>query len=262
MRIDLGDVTLAYDLEGPEGAPVVVLSHCFSADRQFWRAQLPALADYRVLRYDVRGHGQSAVTPPPYTLDLFGDDVARLLDALDIERAHFCGISMSGMIGQNVALRHGRRLRSLSLINTTSDYGDDQRDAWVARIAAVKQDGIEALHDALLERWFRPESLAPWTPAVTYMSTCYRNFSPVAFEGAASAMRDLAYSKRLPEIRLPTLVVAGAEDVATPVAMSEAIAEAIPGAELRIIEATGHLSPIDQPEAFNRVLADFLARQA
>jgi len=214
-----------------------------------------------VLRYDVRGHGQSEVTPPPYSLDLLGDDVVRLLDALEIETAHYCGISMSGMIGQNVGLRYADRLRSLSLVNTTSDYDADERDAWAVRIATVKRDGIEALHDAMLQRWFRPESLDPWTPAVSYMSSCYRRFSPLAFEGAASAMRDLAHSERLQEITVPTLVVAGAEDVATPVAMSDVIAGAIAGAEIRIIEAAGHLSPIEQPEAFNRVLTDFLSRQ-
>jgi 3-oxoadipate enol-lactonase len=237
------------------------LSHCFGADRQFWRAQLPVLEGYRVLRYDVRGHGQSEVTPPPYSLDLLGDDVVRLLDALDIESVHYCGISMSGMIGQNLGLRHGHRLRSLALVNTTSDYDADERDAWVERIATVKRDGIEALHDALLVRWFRPQSLDPWTAAVSYMSACYRGFSPVAFEGAASAMRGLAYSGRLAEISVPTLVVAGAEDGATPVAMSEVIRDGIAGAELRVIEDAGHLSPIEQPEAFNRVLTDFLSRQ-
>lgn len=262
MQSDLGDVAVAYDLTGSPTSPLVVLSHCFAADRHFWDAQMPALSDFRVLRYDVRGHGESTVAPPPYSLDLLADDVIRLLDALGMEQMHFCGISMSGMIGQNLGFRHADRLQSLALINTTSAYSDADRAAWVERIADVQRAGVAPLRDALLMRWFTPLSLKRDAPAVRYMSQRCMAFDPRGFVGAAEAIRNVAYGDRLHEITVPTLLLAGAEDQATPVWMSEILSERIHRAERHVIPDAGHLSPIEQPDAVNDLLLAFLTRVA
>ena len=258
MRV--GDIEMAYELSGPVDAPVVCLNHCFCADHRFWDWHMPAFNGYRVLRYDTRGHGRSSAPPGPYALSALAGDVVGLLDGLGIERVHFAGVSMGGMIGQTIALEHGGRLASLALINTTPEYSDDQRRLWRERAEIVLRDGIEAVHANLMERWFTDEAIAVQSPGYVYMMDVVNRFAPSSFDAVTAAMCELDTSARLARIDVPTLVVAAPEDPGVPVALSERLAERIPDAELHWLSPARHLATLEHVEAFNRLISDFLKR--
>ncbi len=263
MQCDLGTHQLAYDISGPEDAPVVLLSHCFAGNRHVWDAQLPVLSAYRTIRYDTRGHGESGLPQGPYQVDELGDDVIGLLDALGIEQVHYLGISMGGRIGQNIALRFPHRLASLGLITTTCKPNDvelaDRRD----RMEMVRRDGVEAQHDRNMERWFTKEALRDQIPGVCIMSAAYRSFSPQAFEWISGAiLHDRNRADDLKRITAPTLVVASPDDPGVPRDISELMRDEIPGAEFHWLSPAMHLATLEHPDRFNRILVDFLAKHA
>lgn len=263
MNCDLGTHCLSYDMSGPEDAPVVLLGHCFASNRHFWDAQLPALADYRTLRYDTRGHGESGMPPGPYRMDELGDDVIGLLNALGIDRVHYFGVSMGGMIGQNLALRYPHRLASLGLINTICAYDESGRQGWRDRVEAVRRDGVESLHDAMMSRWFTESAVAEQVPGLQYMSAAYRSFSDIAFEWIAHAIiHDLNYATELKRIAMPTLVVASPDDPGVPRETSEFMRDEIPGAEFAWITPAYHLATLEHPGRFNKLMTAFLLKHA
>ena len=263
VQCDLGTHHLAYDISGPEAGPPVLLGHCFAGNRHVWDAQLPALSAYRAIRYDTRGHGKSGLPPGPYQLDELGNDVIGLLDALGIERVHYVGISMSGRIGQNLALRFPHRLASLGLITTTCMSNEatlqDRRD----RMAAVRRDGIEAQHDRNMAFWFTEQALRDQLPGVRTMSAAYRAFSPQAFEWISHAiLHDRNRAADLKCITVPTLVVASPDDPGVPRDVSELMRDEIPGAEFHWLGPAKHLATLEHPARFNQILVDFLAKNA
>ena len=166
-RIEIDGITLNYAISGPAAAPVVCLNHCFASDHRYWDPHLPAFEGFRVLRHDARGHGESGKPPGPYSLEMMAGDVVGLLDALDIEQVHICGVSMGGMIAQTVALDHPDRVASIALVNTTSEYSDDQLQAWRDRAALVLRDGMEAVREPLLARWLTAEAAAASSPSAS-----------------------------------------------------------------------------------------------
>ena len=261
MRISIGAFEVAYDLEGPPDAPVGALGHCFSANRDLWRHQVKPLieAGYRVLRHDVRGHGQTPGLPLPYTLEDKADDIAALLDALSIERVHYCGISMSGMIAQWFAINHGGRLHSLVLANTSSAYSTEQRAGWNDRMRVLERDGSEAVLEGAMSRWFTRESLARKVYGVALIRHGFTAMDPSVRLAIMRNIATVETTQRLREITVPTLVITGSEDVATPVETGQIIHERIAGSQLTTIDGAGHLSPCERPTAFNRALLEFLA---
>ncbi len=263
MLIDLGDFEVGYDLVGPVDAPVVVLGHCFAADRTLWDPQMPALlaAGYRVLRHDARGHGESGTPGGWFTLAEMAEDVVRLLDALDLHRVHFCGISMSSMIGQHLAIRHGDRLRSLVLSNTCSVYTPEQRAGWTARFEELADHGAEALLEGVMVRWFTPESLAREVHGVALMRAGFLAMADDVRLNIMTNLRDIDTTRQLHRIGVPTLVIAGARDVATPPDRGEMVRAEISGAEFVLLPDVGHIPPGEAPEAFTAALLDFLARR-
>jgi 3-oxoadipate enol-lactonase len=257
--IRVGDVGIAYKLSGPGNAPVVLLSHCFSADHQFWDAHLPACEGFRVLRYDTRGHGASDHPPGPYTLNMLAGDVVRLLDRLAIERVHFAGVSMGGMIGQTFALQYPDRLASLALINTTPVYSADQRSAWRERASVVVNQGIDAVHEGLMRRWFTDEAIAGDNPGYCYMRDIVRRFAPGSFDAVTAAMCELDTLDRLTDIKVPTLVVAAPQDPGVPAERSQALADNIPDSTLHWLSPARHLATLEHVDAFNAILKAHLA---
>ncbi len=160
MRIFANDLHVNCQFSGPEKASLVVLSHSLASSGVMWEQQMPMLADgHRVLRYDTRGHGGSDAPAGPYTLDMLGDDVIAMLDALDIERVHWVGLSMGGMIGQNLAIRHPQRLLSLVLCDTTSRIPEQAQPTWDDRIAVAEKSGMHPLCGETMELWFTPSLL-------------------------------------------------------------------------------------------------------
>ncbi|MCE2841249.1 MAG: alpha/beta fold hydrolase [Novosphingobium sp.] len=230
---------IACDYQPRAGAPVLVLSPSLGTSMALFDAQVAALSDrYSILRYDPRGHGGSDVPEGSYSLDRLGRDVLGLIDALEIERAHFAGVSLGGMTGQWLGYRAPERLLSLTLANTSAYMGPPS--GWADRIAAVLDKGMEAMVAPVLERWF----------TAGFRAACPTDVSRVAAMLLSTA----------PLIAVPSLVIAGNQDPATPPEHAEFLVSAIPDARLVSLEAA-HLSNVEQAALFNRTLRDFLERR-
>lgn len=259
MRVHTNGIEINCVVEG-EG-PWLVLSHSLACDLSMWDEQADHLRGrFKVLRFDTRGHGKSDAPKGAYSLDMLADDVKGLFDALGVREAHWVGISMGGMIGQNFALRHPGMLQSLVLADTTSRYPADAWTLWEERIFIAEAQGLEPLVQPTLGRWFtepfrrmRPERIAHVAAAI--------RATPVAgYVGCSHAIPKINLTARLKEIRVPALVIVGADDPGTPVAMAREIHENLPGSELVVIPSAAHLSNIEQPQAFERALDTFYAR--
>jgi len=259
MKINANGIDIEYQLSGQEGAPVVMLSHSLASSMVMWTPQLGSLEPhFKVLRYDMRGHGGSDAPEGAYTLELLADDAVALLDALRIDAVHFVGLSIGGMIGQGLALSHGARLKSLTLCDTSAIMPEEAQPILQQRIAAARQNGMADQVDGTLERWFTPGYLQANPPEVEMIRQQIRATPLAGYIGCSEALRGLNYLQRLSEITLPTLVMVGEEDPGTPVAAAEAIHERIAGSQLVILPAARHLSNIEQAAAFNEALLNFL----
>lgn len=252
-------VDLAFDDTGGTGEPVV-LAHAIGTDRRMWDEVAAALAPRRVVRIDARGHGASPVPPRPYSLDQLAADAVRVLDRLGVARAHWVGLSMGGMVGQAFALSHPGRLARLVIANSTSAYGPEGPANWRARIRAVEEGGLAAIAPAVEARYFS-EAFRRERPEEVRKVMGRFLASPVqGYLGCCDAIANLDFSANLPRIGAPTLVIAGSGDVGAPPAMSEAMVRGIPGARLAIIQGAAHLSAVEKPAEFARLLRDFLPR--
>lgn len=259
MKIFANEIQINYELTGQEKAPVVMLSHSLASSMVMWKPQLASLeAHFQVLRYDMRGHGDSDAPDGAYTLELLAEDAVALLDALGIDTVHFVGLSIGGMIGQGLALNHGHRLKTLTLCDTSAIMPEAAQPILRERIAAALKNGMAGQVDGTLERWFTPEYLKANPPVVEVIRRQIRETPLAGYIGCSEALGGLNYLDRLSAITLPTLIMVGEEDPGTPVAASEAIHERIAGSQLVILPAARHLSNIEQAEAFNDALMGFL----
>ncbi|MBL9034001.1 MAG: alpha/beta fold hydrolase [Rhodospirillaceae bacterium] len=261
MRVTANGIDIACEAAGPQDAPVLVFNHSLATSRAMWRAQVAAFAPrYRVVTFDMRGHGESAAPDFPYTLDMLADDVVGVLDCLGVERpAVFVGISIGGMIGQSLGLRHAQRFRALVLASTTSRVPPEGRAMWDQRIEAIRRDGVEGQVQPTLERWLSAEFRARDPETTRWVADMIRGTPAAGMIGCGHAIKMLDYTEQLQRIALPTLIIAGEKDPGTPVAASEAIQARIKGSRLEVIPGCLHQAPIEAPGAFNRILADFLA---
>ena len=255
--VTMGDgCRIAYRLDGPGRAPVLLLSNSLGAALDMWAPQLAAFSEtFRVLRYDSRGHGASDVPPGAYSLDRLGRDVVELLDGLDIGRIHFCGLSMGGMVGQWLGYRAPERVARLILANTSSYMGPPA--SWDARIATLGQGGMAAMVGPVLERWFTPAFLARGGTAIAAVRHMLEATHAAGYAGCCAAIRDMDMRPVTPLIALPTLVIGGTADPSTPIEHSEALVAAIAGARLATLP-TAHLSNVEEPAGFIRLALDFL----
>ena len=263
MFITANGIRVHYTLNGPAGAPVVMLSHSLATNLAMWEPQVAALAArYRVLRYDTRGHGGTEAPEGPYALDLLAEDARALLEALEIRRGHFVGLSMGGMIGQTLALAHPEMLRSLCLCDTACRIPAEARPVWDERIRVAAAQGMEPHVEPTIGRWFTPAFLAGHPEIGDPVRAMIRRTPPQGYIGCCRAIQRLELADQIGRIGLPTLVVVGEEDPGTPVAAARAIHERIAGSELTILPSASHLSNMEQPAAFNQALLGFLGRQA
>lgn len=246
------------DSGGPGEA--VVLAHAIGCDARMWEDLAARLAPaFRVVRIDARGHGRSPATPRPYSLGALAQDAVAVLDSLGIEKAHWVGLSMGGMIGQAFALGHGTRLERLVLANTTSSYGPEGRAMWHARAKAVAEGGLAAIRDMVEARYFSAGFRKSHPDAVRLVMERFIETTVEGYLGCCDAIAELDFTARLPGIGHPTLVIAGGADAGTPPAMSEAIVAKIPGARLAVIAGAAHLSAAERPLEFADLVMDFLA---
>jgi 3-oxoadipate enol-lactonase len=226
-----------------------------------WDPQIEALkTEYKVLRFDTRGHGRSDAPAGAYTLEQMADDVQGLLLALDVERPHFVGLSMGGMIGMTYALKYPGRFRSLVLCDTSSRLGPEVQPVWDERIKTATEKGMEPLVEPTLKRWFTEAMVTKRPPVLDKVAAMIRATPSAGYAGCCHAIPKINVTGRLKEIACPIQVIVGEQDAGTPVAMSREIQAAAPGSELVIIPNASHLSNLEQPEAFNRALLGFLAR--
>jgi 3-oxoadipate enol-lactonase len=262
MKILANDIQINYELTGQENAPMVMLSHSLASSMVMWNPQLDSLeSHFQVLRYDMRGHGDSDAPDGAYTLELLAEDAVALLDALGIDSVHFVGLSIGGMIGQGLALNHGDRLKSLALCDTSAIMPDEAQPILQERIAVARASGMADQVDGTLERWFTPQYLQENPPEVEMIRQQIAATPLAGYLGCSEALWGLNYLERLSEIKLATLIMVGEEDPGTPVAASEAIHERIAGSQLVILPSARHLSNIEQADVFNQSLLDFLLKQ-
>jgi 3-oxoadipate enol-lactonase len=257
LDVEVDDVRLHVRTDGDPARPCIVLSNSLGTDLSMWDPQAAALArDFHVLRYDTRGHGQSARGTAPVTLERLGRDVVGLLDALAIPRAHFCGISMGGMIGQWLGIHRPQRLDKLVLANTAARIGTAA--GWIARAAQVRAEGMIGVADGAAARWFTPAFVARDRPIVDRLVARLREQDAEGYAACCDALASAELRPAVATISVPTLVIAGADDPVTTVADGEWLAAAIRGAELAVVPAS-HISNVEAQAPFTAHLLRFLA---
>jgi 3-oxoadipate enol-lactonase len=256
---DLGDVRLHYRFDGDETAPVLVLSHSLGANLSMWDKVTPALAGrYRVLRYDMRGHGLSSVPSDACTISDLAGDLLRLLDRLDLGRVHLCGLSLGGVIGMWTAAQAPHRLNRLVLANTAARIGT--RESWQSRIAQVRSDGMIPLAPSTMTRWFTPEYREQFPAEIEAARAMVAACPPDGYIAGCTVLRDTDLRPALASISTPSLVIAGAFDPSTPPADGRDLHAAIRGS--RYVELPcSHLSAWERPQEFQQAILDFLAPQ-
>jgi 3-oxoadipate enol-lactonase len=262
MLINRAAGNLYYDLVGPENAPVVCFTHSLASDGGMWAEQVPPLlaANYRILRLDMRGHGGSDAVAGDYTMTQLADDAAEALDFLGIRRVHFIGLSIGGMLGQAFAIKHASRLISAMLCDTSPQTPAGAQEAWAPRIAAVKAaKSVAPLADATMERWFtdayKPRNPGRWKQ----IHASIAGTTAAGYLGCASAILNFDFVPELPKLKVPMLVVCGADDQGTPPAGNKRIAELVPGGRYEEIADARHFPNVERPDAFNALMMPWLA---
>jgi 3-oxoadipate enol-lactonase len=252
----LEDVRIHYDLAGPSSAPALVFSNSLGATLSMWDPQMPVFEkQFRVLRSDTRGHGQSSVTPGPYTIDQLGRDVISLLDELQLDRVYFCGLSMGGQTGMWLALNAADRFHKLVLCNTAAKIGTPE--VWNTRIEGVRKGGMKSISSAVMERWFSADYRTKSPDVIASTKLMLEGANPDGYVANCAAIRDFDARESIAAIHVPTLVIAGTHDAATTPADGRYLAGHIAGA--RYVELnTAHLSNIENRDRFNTELSAFL----
>jgi 3-oxoadipate enol-lactonase len=260
MKASVNGIEINYEVSGKEGAPWLVLSHSLACSVRMWDPQIEALKDkYRILAYDTRGHGATEAPQGPYTLELLADDLFFLLKELKVATTHYCGLSMGGMIGQTFALKYPGMFQTLTLADTTSKYPAEAWPLWQERIKTAEAKGMEPLAQATLERWFTEPFRKSGAPAVETVRKLILATPVAGYAGCCHAIPKINLTARLKEIRCPILVIVGADDPGTPVAMAQEIHDNAPGSKLVVLPQAAHLANLEQPAGFTRALQDFLS---
>lgn len=252
---------LAYSFRGDEHRPVIVLSHALATSMDIWAYQLPLLAHrFRVLVYDLRGHGRSAAPGNSYTLQELASDVAALLDHLQIARAVFVGLSIGGMVGQLFALQYPDRLTGLVLCSTGSRTEPQAKATIEDRINSVRTEGLKGQLQSTLSRWFTAKFIEETPATMAWISDLILATSVDGYTGCARAIQDLDAIDALSEIRVKTLIIPGEHDLGFPEKVSRAIQQKIANSELILLKGAAHLGNVEQAHRFNEILLNFLGR--
>lgn len=253
--IDLGDVRLHVDIRGPEDGPPVVFANSLGTDLRLWDPMLPYLPEgLRIIRYDKRGHGLSTCPSAPYAMGTLVTDAEKLLDHLGVKDCVFVGLSIGGMIAQGLAVKRLDLMRAMVLSNTGAKIGTPEM--WQQRIDGVAAGGIEALADAVMERWFSKVFRA--TPELELWRNMLTRQEDQGYMGCSAAISGTDFYTTTASLRLPTLGIAGDEDGSTPPDLVRETVGLIPGSRFHLIRGAGHLPCVEKPEEFGRVLSDFL----
>jgi 3-oxoadipate enol-lactonase len=251
---------LHYEVAGPPGVPVVILSNSLGADYSMWDAQVPGLSKkWRVVRYDTRGHGQSLVTPGPYSIDQLGRDVLDLATSLNITRFHFCGLSLGGLTAMWLGINAPERVPALILCSTAAKIATEQM--WNTRIETIRKEGMKSIAQATMERWFSAGFREKQPKTIQRIQKIFESTNVEGYAGCCGALRDTDLREGITGIRCPTLVLSGTHDPATPPSDGEFLRDRIRGARYVELDAA-HLSNIEQSERFTREVDSFLLSQS
>src|SRR6202051_515803 len=254
--IDIKDLRMHYQFDGPATAATLVLSNSLGTNLSLWDPQLPAFTkDFRVLRYDCRGHRQTSATPGEYSIELRARDVLQLLDALKLDRMHFCGLSIGGMTGMWLAANAPQRLTKLVLSNTAPKIG--KLDIWNQRIKLVREGGTRAVAQPVVEKWFTPEFHAKHPDQIAKTGYMIESTSTDGYVGSCAAVRDFDFWENVTAVRAQTLVIAGTHDQSVPPSDAQKLAKQISGA--RYIELpAAHISNVEAATRFTDEVSNFL----
>lgn len=251
---------LAYDIDGQPDAPVLVLGGSLGTTSAMWEPQLAALTTrFRVIRYDHLGHGRSAMPAGPYTVDLLGRELVALLDALSVTRFSYVGLSLGGMLGLWVGSHLPERVERLALLCTSARPGP--ATAWTARAATVRAHGMARVADTVLQRWFTSEFAATRPDVAAAYRAMLVSTPPEGYASCCEAIATLDLRPYLGSVRSPTLVVAGADDVATPPEHAEAIVAALPSARLAVVDRAAHLVSVERADEVTQLLVQHLSEE-
>lgn len=251
-------IDVHYQVDGRPGAPVVVLSHGLGMSMALWDAQMRRLsATLQVVRYDHRGHGQSPLPPGPYTIENLGQDVVRLLDRLNVDRVSFCGLSLGGMVGIWLGANAPDRIDRLVLCCTAARMM--RPEDYAARARQVREHGLASVADTVIGRWFTAGFAAGHAETITWTREMLLATPAEGYAGACEAIAAMDQRQELPRIVARTLVIAGAQDQATPPEQAYEIARSIPGAEAVVIPDAAHLANFEQPEPVTRQILRHLS---
>jgi 3-oxoadipate enol-lactonase len=253
-------MTLDHRLDGPEGAKVVVLSNSLGTTQELWRRQLPELTErFRVLAYDHPGHGASELPEQPYRVEAFAHGLLGLLDDLGLDRVSLCGVSLGGMVGMALALEAPERVERLVLACTSAYLGPPE--PWAERARIVRTDGMGAIADAVVGRWFTPELRREEPETVARFRALLIATPPEGYARCCEALAAWDARERISRIAAPVLVVAGEDDPATPIEEAERLTSRIPGARLRVLERAAHLANVERSEAFTSAVLEHLGQE-
>jgi len=252
----VGELRICYQLTGPETAPLVVFSNSLGTDLSMWDSQATSLVhEFRILRYDMQGQSKSSVIPGDSSIERFGRDFIGLIDALNLKRLTFCGLSMGGMMGMWLGVNAPGRLDALVLCNTAAKIGT--KATWNTRISTVREWGMKSVSSAAIERWFTPKFRVA-SPAIVSRAKTMLEASPVeGYVACCAAIRDMDQTNSISRISVRTLVVAGSEDAVTPSQEGRFVVDHIRGSQYVELNAA-HLSNVEQSDAFTSALRDFL----
>jgi 3-oxoadipate enol-lactonase len=257
--VPIDGVRLHYRVDGPAGASVVALVNSLGTDLTMWDPQVEALTRrYRVLRHDTRGHGKSAATPAPYTMDTLADDVLGLLAHVGAERFHVVGISLGGLEALAIGLRRPAGLAGIAICDSRIDVPPEGARAMDERVRIVREQGMTPMAEAMVQRWFTPPTLAAKPAYLDAVRQMLLATSIEGFAGCAAAIKGSGLSARVTELRVPALFLVGDQDAALPVGLMRQVQSQVPGAQAAVIRDAGHLSNLEQPAAFNEAILAFL----
>jgi 3-oxoadipate enol-lactonase len=257
---EVNGTTLRYRFDGPDQGPVVMLSNALASDLTMWEFQVPALveAGYRVLRYDSRGHGHSAVPDGPYSIELLAADAVGIMDAFDLEKVHFCGLSKGGMVGQMLGTQYGDRLISLTLSSTAAHMAP--KEIWDERIETVRKGGMAVVVDATIDRWFTKAGQMRLESSVKKVRRVILNTPVEGFCACCTAIRDMDQRESIRAVSTQTLVMVGEHDSGTPVSTAKYIHQGITSSKLTIIPDAAHFVQMEQSSIFNHTLLEFIKK--
>jgi 3-oxoadipate enol-lactonase len=257
MNIKANGININYQIDGPDGAPWIVFSNSLATSIAMWDEQAAALKNsYRVLRYDQRGHGGTDTPAGRYAFDTLLADAVALLDALSIKKAHFAGLSMGGATALGLAERHPDRFERIIVCDSPCQSTPQSSQQWEERIAVAQKQGIAALVEPTVSRWFPPEILAKNPPHLDKVRAMIRATPVNGFIGCAAALADHDYAAAIADVKCPVLFLVGEKDAPAP-AMRK-LHERLPGSHYVALPGAGHIANMDRPAEFNRTIADFL----